>query len=182
MEETTPEDLAHENLDLVYKFAYSKQDRQFSPEELIGPSYIALREAACLYDDKYKAKVKFRTFAWYKMRQHHFLFKRNIYRVGIFQSPTLQRKGRQIEREYDFDFEVKLEAKYYDIEFRMDAENLKKMLAKIPLWDRHIIRLRFFEDYQFQEIADIYGINQATAFKWLKKSLTKLALVSKYNS
>ncbi|GGH22738.1 RNA polymerase sigma factor [Mucilaginibacter phyllosphaerae] len=108
----------------------------------------------------------------------NYLYKalRNI----IFRKMQSQSRFTEIEDEYPFSFEVSFDDIVISNEKEKELQDkIKSVIKTLPPRQQEIIYLRFYEGFNYPEIAEIMNINASSTYKLLYKALNNMEVALK---
>ncbi|MDF2379603.1 MAG: RNA polymerase sigma factor [Candidatus Gracilibacteria bacterium] len=158
----TFDDYYHDYKKKVYNFFFYRLDRDSAlVDDLTSDTFIKAFEKFESYDDTYAFSTWIYTIARNTMIDY---FRRHKKTTSI---ETMNEKGIEIEDEDSTDFENKLSAE-------MSVEQVKEVLDTLPALQRECIVLKYLEDMETSQIADIMGESEGNVRQSISRGMKRL--------
>lgn len=98
-------------------------------------------------------------------------------RLRIFRDQSQWNRNEQINEDYQFVVEFNIESKLiHDFEFQELTTRINTILNGLPARQREIMYLRFYENLDFDQIAEIMNINKQSLHNLLQKAYKKFRI------
>lgn len=148
------EEVILEQYNQYYRLAYSYVHNEADAEDIVqNGAYKALRSSGTLHNPEY-AKT------W-------------IYRIMLNEIFNFMRQPKTESYEY-MQEELGIEAEHVEDEYT-DID-LQRALDSLPVQDKAIVMMKYFEDKKLEEIAEILNENLSTIKSRLYRSMKKLRI------
>jgi len=98
-------------------------------------------------------------------------------RNHIFRKMEKQQRFVPVEddAQFPFNFEVSLDTRFIENETQKALQaKVQRYVNELPARQQEIIFLRFYEGLDYEEIAEVMGLNKTSAYKLLYKAIDKL--------
>ncbi len=161
--------LFDDNLDGVYRFFYNKFQQREIAEDLTGETFLSFAEMfrdGVDYDNPQRY-----LYGIARNKYFNYLKEKKELPITYFESGTLEIIAEKVSEINNTDD---------NLELPTQEEEITLVLDKLPRKQSQIVRLRFLEKLNLQEIAELLGKNmnyvkttQRRALKSLKKAINK---------